>query len=113
MLFNSKSLTIWTKNIIFDPAIGQLIIYKVTDNLSDRFITIKPSKLQNVVGLFWDRWRRESLVNLPECHKINEEKLRKPAITEGDIVITEEPNLPRSAWRLAKMSNRSTAKMSK
>ena len=34
-------------------------------------LIIKPTKLLNIINHFWDRWRKEYLVNLQEHHKIN------------------------------------------
>ena len=75
----------------FDP--------ETTNHLSHHSSIIKPSKLQNINGHFWERWRRECLPSLQEYDKINEDMLR---LYEEDIVITEEAKLNRSEWILNK-----------
>ena len=64
---------------------------------------IKPTKLQNIFNHFWDRWRKEYLVNLREHHKINSYKKNRPTIQLNDVVIIGDANRPRSSWRLAKV----------
>ena len=64
---------------------------------------IKPTKLQNIINHFWDRWRKEYLVNLREHHKINTYKKNRLAIQLNDVVIIEDANRPRSSWRFAKV----------
>ena len=64
---------------------------------------IKPTKLQNIINHFWDRWRKEYLVNLREHHKINSYKKNRPTIQLNDVVIIGDANRPRSSWRLAKV----------
>ena len=66
---------------------------------------IKPSKLQNIINHFWDRWRKEYLVNLREYHRINCNKKNRPSIQLNDVVIIEDERRPRSSWRLAKVEN--------
>ena len=62
----------------------------------------KPTKLQNIINHFWDRWRKY-LVNLREHHKINSYKKNRPTIQLNDVVIIGDENRPRSSWRLAKV----------
>ena len=64
---------------------------------------IKPTKLQNIINHFWDRWRKEYLVNLREHHKIKYYKKNRPTIQLNDVVIIGDANRPRSSWRLAKV----------
>ena len=66
---------------------------------------IKPTKLQNIINHFWDRWYKEYLVNLREHHKINTYKKNRPTVQLNDVVIIGDPNRPRSSWRFAKVEN--------
>ena len=52
---------------------------------------------------FWNRWRHEDLANLRESRNACVKDGNKLIIKKDDIVIIEEPNLPRSTWKLAKV----------
>ena len=52
---------------------------------------------------FWNRWRHEYLTNLCESHNASVKNGNKPTIKKDDIVVIEEPNLPRSTRKLAKV----------
>ena len=63
-----------------------------SDNLSKRFIYLS-RKLQH----FWERWKREYLVDLRESHKI---KNAVPVnIERGDVVVIHENNAKRGTWK--------------
>lgn len=49
---------------------------------------------------FWMRWRNEYLQSLTRRHKW---KTRKPCITEGDVVLLRDKQLPRNSWPMAKI----------
>ena len=66
-------------------------------------LSLEPSKLNHILMHFWNRWRHEDLANLRESHNACVKDDNKLIIKKDDIVIIEEPNLPRSTWKLAKV----------
>ena len=56
-------------------------------------------KLRNI-NHFWDRWRKEYLINLRECQKILMEDDNRQVISVGDVVMTEEDKVSRFCWRM-------------
>ena len=61
---------------------------------------ITPKKLDNLLPHFWERWRKEYLVNLRESHKTVKPATTKgehPTVQIGDVVVMEEGNMPRSS----------------
>ena len=78
-------------NLLCDSAPGELIT---------------PKKLDNLLSQFWERWRKEYLVNLRKSHETAKPATTKgqhPTVQIGDVVVMEEGNLPRSSWRLGKV----------
>ena len=59
-----------------------------------------PSKINNTVNHFWDRWKKEHLVNLREYHKIKHPNKHQQIVNEKDIVIVQEDKILRSAWKV-------------
>ena len=77
--------TLKYSNLLYDSASGELITLK---------------KLDNLLSHFWERWRKEYLVNLRESHKTAKPAITKgehPTVQIGDVVIMEEVNMPRSS----------------
>ena len=64
---------------------------------------ITPKKLNNLLSHFWERWRKEYLVNLRKSRKPVATKSEHPTIQIGEVVIMKEGNLPRSSWRLGRV----------
>ena len=56
---------------------------------------IQSKKLHNIINHFWDRWRKEYLVNLRECQKIQVKDDNTQVISVGDVVLIEENKVPR------------------
>ena len=76
----------------------------LSDSAPGELITLK--KLDNLLSHFWERWRKEYLVNLRESHKTAKPATTKgehPMVQIGDVVVMEEGNMPRSSWRLGKV----------
>ena len=64
---------------------------------------ITPKKLNNLLSHFWERWRKEYLVNLRKSREPVTTKSEHPTIQIGEVVIMKEGNLPRSSWRLGRV----------
>lgn len=64
-------------------------------------------RIQELVRHFWHRWMREWLPGLNVRKKWN--RTRKD-ISEGDIVLVIEPNLPRGHWQLGRILEIHTGK---
>ena len=80
---------------------GHLNTVPLGDSTSGELIT--PKKLDNLLSHFWERWRKEHLVNLRESHKTVTAKGEHPTIQISDVVVMEEGHMPRSSWRLGKV----------
>ena len=52
-----------------------------------------------VLSHFWKRWVKEYLLNLRECHKMNQRP--EVHIKEGDVVLVQDDNVKRNKWKLA------------
>ena len=61
---------------------------------------IPSKKLHNIINHFWDSWRKEYLLNLSECQKIQMKDGNRKVISAGDIVLIEEDKVPRFCWRM-------------
>ena len=96
MLLNTKSFLIWKTLQLYNPAILPLT-YPNTNLL------LESSKLNYILIYFWNRWRHEYLTNLRESHNASVKNGNKPTIKKDDVIIIEEPNLPRSNWKLARV----------
>ena len=57
--------------------------------------------LQKCREKYWNRWTKEYLTSLREHHKIHQGGSNK--ITQGDIVLVKDENLPRNRWKLGKV----------
>ena len=66
-------------------------------------VLIDSNKLENLITHFWDRWRKEYVLNLREYQKVVLPREQYPRIEVGDVVLIEEGRVPRSAWRLGKV----------
>ena len=62
------------------------------NQLTKRFLYLS-RKLQH----FWQRWRREYLVDLRESHKLKNNK--QADIAKGDVVLIQEDNQKRGQWK--------------
>ena len=59
-------------------------------------------KGESVVEHFWNRWRREYLVDLRENQKLHVQK-QQPKINTGDVVLIEDDGVKRNKWRLGRI----------
>ena len=59
--------------------------------------------LEAVLQQFWNRWKREYLLELRESHRAGSSQLQKVAIAVGDVVIIHTEDLPRSLWKMGRV----------
>ena len=59
-----------------------------------------PSKINNIVNHFWDRCKKEYLVNLREYQKIKHPHKHQQIVIVKGIAIGQEDKMPRSAWKV-------------
>ena len=59
-----------------------------------------PSKIKNIVNHFWDRCKKEYLVNLREYQKIKHPNKHQQIVNVKGIAIGQEGNMSRSTWKV-------------
>eukprot|EP00794_Sanderia_malayensis_P012189 gene12189-biopygen9725 len=66
----------------------------INNSLNKRFLYLS-RKLDH----FWNRWRKEYLIDLREAHRVSD---KGPAvISEGDVVLVHEEKVKRGMWKMA------------
>ena len=68
--------------------------------LTNEQMTGRVRFLVSTVNQFWERWRTEYLSELRECHHHSSQGTNSPSVSEGDIVIVHDADLPRGLWKL-------------
>lgn len=66
-------------------------------------LTCRASRLSKVLQHFWNRWKREYLLELREFHRLREEKGSSHVVKEGEIVTVYDDGHPRGLWRLGRI----------
>ena len=66
-----------------------------------------------ILNHFWMRWRREYLTKLREAHRRGQSRSDGSNITVGDIVLVNDPDHPRTFWKLARLRSLLRAQMVK
>ena len=59
--------------------------------------------LNNILDHFWTRWRKEYLTDLREVHSRKQSNTSGSEIAVGDIVLVNDPDHPRTFWKLARV----------
>ncbi len=56
---------------------------------------------QRLMTNFWNRWRREYLLDLKSAHRCD---TPQPSLLKvGDVALIKEDNAPRQSWRLGRI----------
>ena len=79
---------------------GQSLRLFDPETSSDVSKMLLPSKINNIVNHFWDRWKKEYLVNMREYQKIKHPNKYQQIVNVKGIVIVQEDKMPRSAWKV-------------
>ena len=58
-----------------------------------------PTKINNMVNYFWDRWKKEYLVNQSEYQKIKHPNKHQQIVNVKDIFIVQKNKTQWSAWK--------------
>ena len=62
------------------------------------------SNISDILNHYWERWSLEYVTNLREYHKTTERNRHQPTPKAGDIVLVNEKRLPRSMWRIGRVT---------
>ena len=68
-------------------------------------LTRRMNHLSRTLQHFWNRWKKEYLLELHELHHMHEEKGSTYTVSEGDIVTVYDEGHPRGHWRLGKIES--------
>ena len=82
----------------FDEAENEL-----QSNMTKRFLY-----LSRKLNHFWNRWRKEYLVDLREFHKLKDARVAN--ISKGDLVLIQEDNVKRGHWKIGIVEDLITGK---
>ena len=63
------------------------------------FVEGEIQKLSRLMEHFWDRWRKEYIVNLREYHSTTQKVSNNPMIKLKDLVLVHDDCAPRHLWR--------------
>ena len=66
-------------------------------------ITCRAKYLCITINQFWERWRKEYLLELREAHKQHSQKSNMPNISVGDVVIIHDDDQARCMWKLGRV----------
>ena len=82
---------------VFDP--GYVVSPSSATDLVKRL-----RHLNKVMDHFWQRWRKEYLIELRDCHcHTGVNSGSHPPVMVGDIALVHDQDHPRTFWRLAKV----------
>ena len=73
------------------------------EDLSPDNLNRRQQYLAKLLRHWWNRWKREYLVDLRETHNLSSSHCGEPCIKEGDIVTIHQDKMPRGFWRLGKV----------
>ena len=96
---NHEDMVALTPNSFLFSNLGGSIFpsdYKEHANLKERY-----NLVQEIATHFWKRFHKEMTQKLIPRQKWSEEKQN---LEEGDIVVEMDPNLPKGAWRMLRVT---------
>jgi hypothetical protein len=117
MVVNSRPLSYVSAGDLEEPLtpshlmVGRRLM-NAPDNLgddTDQFdvnpddLTRRARYLNFTIAKFWERWRKEYLVELREAHRQRGRNSHAPRVSVGDVVIIHSDDQPRGMWNLGKV----------
>ena len=70
---------------------------------SPDILTRQARYLSSTINRFWQRWRREYLVELRESHRQRRTNSKGPQVSVGDVMIIHSDDQPRGMWNLGRV----------
>ena len=101
-----KALT--PSHLICGRRLEQLPNLKVPDSneeLNPVLLNHRQTYLSSLLRHWWDRWKREHLVDLRESHSLSSTRRGEPQIKQGDVVTVHQDKIPRGFWRSEKIEH--------
>ena len=68
-------------------------------------LTRRENHLSRTLQHFWNRWKKEYLLELRELHRTREEKGSPYLVSKGDVVTVYDEGHPRGHWRLGRIES--------
>ena len=65
---------------------------------SPNVLTRRAKYLHSTIDRFWQRWRKEYLVELRECHRQRGTNSKGPQVSVGDVVIIHSAERNVESW---------------
>ena len=78
--------------------------------VTDDTLRKRAKHLNNVVNHFWNRWVKEYLLELCNAHRYPNTRRQSSPVREGDMVVVQDPDLPRGFWKIARVMKLLTGK---
>ena len=88
-MFNNQPFVIWQTVIIFFNTTST-VLTKLT------VLSSTTDKINHISDHFWDRWRHEYVVILPEIQQTLKANINFPKINVNDIVLVYDETVPRN-----------------
>jgi len=106
-IINNRPITYVYPNDLETCVTPNHLLYgrKLSFTASEPATLVQPTRPERdqvvkVIQHFWERWRREYVVNLREHHKLQSRNDRQPSAQIGDVVLIHDAKIPRAMWRM-------------
>lgn len=73
-------------------------------NVGPDLLTKRVRHLNNTLAKFWERWRKEYLLELREAHRYHRGHPNPSQVSLGDVVIVHSTDQPRGSWKLGRIT---------
>ena len=100
MVINSRPLSYVSASDVEEPLTPSHLIVGHDFEMSPDVLTRRARYLNSTIDKFWERWRKEYLVELRAAHKQNGKGSSAPRVSVGDVVVIHSDNQPRGMWDL-------------